>query len=267
MTRTRRIDLLAWSEVAERLKESDLAIVPVGALEPHGHHAPLGTDTFIAAEIADRLAEATNGLIFPPLPLGAMNVVYDFRSLPGTVSIDPRVLIELYTNIGVELGRSGVNRLVLVNGHAGNTPILGIVAYQIRERAGVQVGILEWWATSEAEIRDIKGFTFASHADEIETSVVMATAEGSCVDLARAAVNSTTLEALTTDEADLYRAKIPFTRVLDERWIGRSGNMGDPTKATAEKGERIIRQAVKVGVQLARVLAQQRQPPGGPTGG
>jgi len=262
MRQSRRMDLLSWSEVASRLTTTDLAIVPVGAIEPHGHHAPLGTDTFIAAEIAERLAGATNALVFPPIPLGAMNVVYDFRDLPGTISIEPRLLIDVYVNIGVELGRSGFRRIVFVNGHAGNAPILGIVAYQIREKAGVQVGILEWWATSEAEIREIKGFTFASHADEIETSVVMATPEGVFVRLADATINSTTLEQLSKDESELYRGKILFTRVLDERWIGSSGNMGDPTRATAEKGERIIGQAVKVGVQLAEVLTQQLRPRG-----
>lgn len=173
--------------------------------------------------------------------------------------------IRLYTDIGVELGRSGFKRLIFVNGHAGNAPILGIAAYQIREQAGIQVGILEWWATSEAEIHDIKGFTFASHADEIETSVVMATAEAPWVDLSKATINSTTLEQLSRDESELYQRKIPFTRVLDDHWIGSSGNMGDPTKATAEKGNRIIGQAVKSGVQLAEVLGQQLRRPGGTT--
>jgi creatinine amidohydrolase len=152
-----------------------------------------------------------------------------------------------------------VRRLVFVNGHGPNAAVLGIAAYGIREAAGVEVGLLEWWTTSDEEIKAIKGFSFATHGDEIETSLVMATAEGRTVNLAEAVVNSTTLEGLTPGESALYRAKVPYTRTWDERWIGTSGNMGDPTKATAEKGDRIMQRAVEVGLQLLEVLAEQQR--------
>lgn len=260
MPRTsRRLDLLPWNKAAEVIQRTGIAIVPVGAIEPHGRHAPLGTDTFIAHEIAERLAERVDAVVFPPMPLGAINIVYDFRSLPGTISLDPRLLIELYTNIGTELARSGVRRIVFVNGHGPNAAVLGIVAYQIRDRAEVEIGILEWWTTADDEVKAIKGQSFGTHGDEIETSLVLATAEGDTVDLADAVVNSTTLEGLSPGESALYRAKVPFTRTWDERWIGTSGNMGDPTKATRDKGDRIVRRTVDVGVQLLDVLAEQQR--------
>jgi creatinine amidohydrolase/Fe(II)-dependent formamide hydrolase-like protein len=141
--------------------------------------------------------------------------------------------------------------------------MLNIAAYQIRARAGVPVGVLEWWTTSDDEIRAIKGFTYACHGDEVETSVVMATSHGRLVDLSTAAVNSPTLEALSPDELALYRAKIPFTRTLDHRWVGASGNMGDPTRASAEKGERIVGKTVEVGLRLLDVLKTQQPRPSG----
>ena len=261
MARTsRRLDYLPWNRAAEEIARSGICFIPAGAVEPHGHHAPLGTDSFIALEIAERLAEASGGLVFPPLPLGIMNVTYDFRSLPGTISLEPKVLLDVYTNVGTELARSGFTRLVFVNGHGPNTSVLAIASYQIRERYPVEVGIIEWWATSGRVIEEIKGFSFGTHGDEIETSLVMASEEGGRhVDLAEAVVNSTTLEALSPAESALYRAKIPFTRTWDERWIGTSGNMGDPTRATAEKGDRIIAGAVQVGLQLLEVLAEQQR--------
>lgn len=260
MTRqSRRLDYLPSNKLGEELTRTDVVMIPVGAIEPHGHHAPLGADHFIAGEIAERLAEASGGLVFPPMPLGVLNVVYDFRSLPGSISIDAKVLIDVYTNIGTELARAGFRRLVFVNGHACNTPVLGIVAYRIRETAPVEVGILEWWACAEEEVKAIKGFTFASHGDEIETALVMASAEGHLVDLADAVVNSRTLEALSEGETALYRARIPFTRTLDERWIGESGNMGDPTRATAANGDRLMRRTVETGLKLLDVLAEQQR--------
>jgi creatinine amidohydrolase/Fe(II)-dependent formamide hydrolase-like protein len=87
----------------------------------------------------------------------------------------------------------------------------------------------------------------------------MASAEGHLVDLSAAVVNSRTLEALSEGEAALYRAKILFTRTLDERWIGESGNMGDPTRATAANGDRLMRRTVETGLKLLDVLAEQQR--------
>jgi creatinine amidohydrolase/Fe(II)-dependent formamide hydrolase-like protein len=257
--RSRRLDYLPWNTAAEAAKRNGIVLVPVGAVEPHGRHAPLGADTFIATEIAERLAAATDALVFPPIPLGVMNLLYDFRDLPGTISMQSRLLIDVYTNIGTELARSGFTRLIFVNGHGPNGAVLGIAAYEIRERADIEVGVLEWWTTSDQEVKAIKGFSYGTHADEIETSLVMATDEGHLVDLDAAVVNSPMLEALTPAESAMYRAKIPFTRTLDARWVGTSGNMGDPTKASREKGDRIMHRAVEVGIDLLEALAEQRR--------
>jgi creatinine amidohydrolase len=255
---SRCLDLMTCDEAAEEIARARIAIVPIGALEPHGRHAPLGADTFIANEIAEKLAAAIDAVVFPPMPLGAMNVVYDFRSMPGTISLDPKLLIALYTNIGTELARSGVERIIFVNAHGPNAAMLNIAAYEIRDQTGVEVGILEWWTTAEEHIKEIKGFGFGCHGDEIETSLMLATQQADLVDLGSAVVNSPTLEALSPLESELYRSKVPFTRTWDERWVGTHGNMGDPTRATRDKGERIIARAVQVGIQLAEVLSEQR---------
>ena len=256
-TSTRRIDLMAVHQIEEALTTTDIAVVPVGAIEPHGRHAPMGSDTFIALEIAERLADACGGLVFPPVPFGNINLGYDFRYMPGTISLDSKLLIDLHRNIGTELARSGFRRVVFVNGHAPNTSILNIAAFEIRDQASIEVGILEWWTSAPAVIEDIKGFNFASHGDEIETSLIMATGGRDYVDLSRADINSRTLADITPEELSLYKAKVPFTRTLDKRWIGRSGNMGDPTRATSAHGDRIIQRTIEVGLELLTVLAQQ----------
>jgi creatinine amidohydrolase/Fe(II)-dependent formamide hydrolase-like protein len=123
----------------------------------------------------------------------------------------------------------------------------------------MEVGVLEWWTCAPAVIEDIKGFNFASHADEIETSLIMASGGRDYVDLDVAEINSRTLDDVTAQELSLYKAKVPFTRTLDARWIGRWGNMGDPTRAKAAHGERIIQRTVEVGLELLAVLAQQHE--------
>jgi creatinine amidohydrolase len=255
---SRRLDHLAWPEVEAAIRRGAPVLVPVGAVEPHGRHCPVGADNFIALEIAERLAARADALVFPPIPFGTLEVIYDFRSLPGSISIDSRLLLDIYTNVGAELGRQGFRRLVFVNGHGPNSPVLQLAQYRIRDQAAVEVGILEWWAAGARAIHALKGFDFGNHADEIETSILMATAGGGpLVDLDKAVVNSRTLEGLAPAESQCYRQKVPFTRTWDERWVGTSGNMGDPTRASAEKGEQIIAAAVDLGLVLLQALAEQ----------
>ena len=141
---TRRLDFLPWQAAERSGGRTDTVLIPIGAVEPHGRHAPLGTDTFIATEIAERVAAASGAFVFPPIPLGTLNVLYDFRHAPGAISLDSEVLLHVYTNIGTELVRQGFRNLLFVNGHSGNAPILQVAAFEIRDRAQAQVGILEW---------------------------------------------------------------------------------------------------------------------------
>jgi creatinine amidohydrolase len=258
-TISHRLDFLPWQSVHEQIQANGIALVPIGAVEPHGFHSPTGTDTFNALGIAERLASASGALVFPPVPLGTMHVGYDFRHVPGSISLEPSLLIDVYTNIGTELARLGCRRLVFVNGHSGNTPVLQIAAFRVSERARIQVGILEWWTAAAGEIESIKGHTWGTHADEIETSILLATDNGDLVHLAEAEANSSTLEEVTDGERSLYQRKITFTRRLDQRWVGRSANMGDPSKAQQEHGERIIGACVTVGLQLLEALEEQHR--------
>lgn len=250
------IDHLSWDEVQAHLGTNDAVIVPIGSVEPHGRHAPLGTDTFIAAEIADRLAAETGSLVFPALHLGALNIVYDFRGHPGGVAIDPGVLIDLYTEVGIGLARAGFRRIVFANAHGPNSPLLAVAAYRIRDAAEVEVGVLEWWAVASDEVKAFKGVTHGTHADQVETSLLLATANGSDVRLERA-VPQQDRPTLSPAQERLYHLKVTFTRTWDDRWVGDSANMGDPTKARVEPGDRILAQVTEVGVTLLEALAEE----------
>jgi creatinine amidohydrolase len=252
-----RIDMLPWQDLAPDAMTTDAVIIPIGCTEPHGRHMPLGTDTFIANGIAERVAEASGALVFPAIPLGTLDVLYDFRSAPGAISLDSRVLLDVYTNIGTELIRQGFKRILFVNGHSGNAPLLQIAAFEIKDRAGGQAGVLDWWSAAREIIDGIKGHSWGTHADEIETSILMAAAGEHLVDMSEAVANSKELADLDDDERSLYQQKILFTRMLDKRWVGESGNMGDPSLATVEHGRRIVDRTVEVGLQILSVLGHQ----------
>jgi creatinine amidohydrolase len=255
----RCINNLPWTELTVDALRSDVVLVPVGAFEPHGYHAPVGLDNFVAEGIAQRIAEAADGYVFPLIPFGSVNSIYDFRDAPGSISLESRVLLDLYTNIGTELVRHGFGRVLFVNAHSGNAPLLQVAAFDIKDRSGGQVGILDWWSAAREVVDGIKGHSWGTHADEIETSILMATGGEDLVDLSLAVANSSELDNIDPQERDLYQRKILFTRKLDERWIGESRNMGDPSLAKVEHGQKVVDRCVEVGLQILEVLQQQSQ--------
>jgi creatinine amidohydrolase len=258
MTRSiRRLDALSWKAVDAYLAEVGdraVALVPVGAVEAHGEHAPLGTDNFIAQEIALRTAERVNGLVFPPLPLGVLDVGYVFDELAGSTGVRPETLTAVATDVGCALARGGFRRVVFVNGHGPNAAPLTLAAFAVHRQTQAESAVVDWWTTAGEIITAIKGFNYGNHADRIETSILLTSEGAELVDLSRAVANSETLDGVEPQEKDIYLKKIPYTHRFDERWVGTSGNMGNPSLATVEDGERIVAQAVTTAVSVLDVL-------------
>src|SRR5437588_8701895 len=101
----------------EAARNATVAMLPVGSFEQHGDHLPLTTDTLIACIIANRLATTYNLLLLPPVTMSCSHEHADFA---GTVSISSRTLIAIIDDVQSSLARSGIEHLVLVNGHGGN---------------------------------------------------------------------------------------------------------------------------------------------------
>jgi creatinine amidohydrolase/Fe(II)-dependent formamide hydrolase-like protein len=148
---------------------------------------------------------------------------------------------------------------VLANGHGPNAAPLTLAAFEIRRTCGAEVGVLDWWTAAGGVVTEIKGFAYATHGDEIETSLVLATPHADEVRLDDAVANPLRLEDVDEKERDLYLRKVVFTRRMDERYVGSSGNMGDPSAATSEKGDRILNATVDLGLALLEVLEAQDQ--------
>lgn len=224
---------LTWPEARRRLQEVDVALLPVGAIEQHGHHLPLDTDSFDAEHLCRRVAEACSEprpLVLPLVPYG---VSYFHEDFPGTLSLSNETLARLVYEIGMEVARSGISKLVIVNGHGGNAPALNFAAQMINRDAHVFVCV-DTGETSDADVYALAETPNDVHAGEIETSTSLAVRP----DLVR------------MDEAEAFVPKfsseyLDFTSPRAVRWYARtmkispSGVYGDPTKASAEKGERI----------------------------
>lgn len=122
-----------------------VAVLPLGAMETHGPHLPLATDTLIAEGILDRAREldqsAAPVLRLPPLWIGASA---EHADRAGTVSIQPEALIAQIERIGEGLARAGVARLLMFNGHGGNVAAAAIAALKLRRRFALLAASVHW---------------------------------------------------------------------------------------------------------------------------
>lgn len=94
-----------------------VCLLPLGVIEKHGEHMPLGTDLFIAREIACRAAAIEPAIVFPPY---FFTQIFEARHVPGTIGIDSRVMIDLLQATCDEIARNGLKKIILVNAHGGN---------------------------------------------------------------------------------------------------------------------------------------------------
>jgi creatinine amidohydrolase len=253
MGKAKWMNEMSWKEFADLLRETDIAIIPVGVLEAHGLHAPLGSDTYIAEEIAKRLAQKINAILLPPIHYGCLKVMYDATMWPGGISVSAETLVNLYTEIGNELARQGVKRIIFVNAHWCHQPILDMVVPRIRADSGAATGILAWWVAASPELKEMEAES--DHAGKIETSILLATDARAHINMEKAVANPPpSPPKLSPAEFNVRKLGLHLIREFDKRYLGDSANYGDPKKADVKIGEKLISAAVTRGAELAEAL-------------
>lgn len=157
------------------------AVLPVGTIEAHGTHLPLGTDNIIPDHIAERIEKefGDDVLVMPGVMYGH---TYYLEKWHGSINIPTPVLREYLVSIGREIKRNGIDKILFLNGHGGNDSVLYDVAETLSYE-GVTSRIISWWLEYEDEIRHIAPGT--GHAGEDETSLVLEASPES-VDMAHA---------------------------------------------------------------------------------
>ena len=221
---------MTWPQAKQHFKEVDVAILPVGAIEQHGPHLPLDTDAFDADYLAKAVADGCSDprpIVLPLIPYG---VSYHHDDFSGTISIDNDTLRRLVFDVGMSVAKNGVSKLVIINGHGGNAPALNFAAQMINKHARIFVCV-DTGETSDVDIDSMIDTPNDVHAGEIETSTTLAIRP----DL----VSMENAEKFVPRFSNRY---LNFTSQRAIPWyaftkrISKSGVMGDPTKATAEKG-------------------------------
>lgn len=161
-------------EVSEKINRFKIAILPIGAVEAHGPHLPLGTDNLLAERLSMKLAERVNGFVLPTLPYGQ---VWSLRNFPGSINVSNTSLINLLVDIGGSLYKQGFTTFAMVNGHLGNGTALKEAArilYESYPELRVFYFFYPGMSKAAEEVRETKsahGTYF--HACEIETSYML----------------------------------------------------------------------------------------------
>ncbi len=230
----------SWTDVAEFLRTGPrVAVLPFGALEQHGPHLPLSTDTIQADAVARRLADRLDAALLPAIPLGN---TWSNDALPGTVSIGADTVTAVCADVAASVERAGFALLVVVNGDFGNRLPLHRAAEDAAARDGIPVVVLDYPGLTE--IGDaVKETPWAApglcHADEIETSMILATAPA----LVHRDRMAAAYPELPADFGLRQMALAP---------LSPTGVFGDPRPATAEKGERILAHVVDESERVVR---------------
>ncbi|MCD6518294.1 MAG: creatininase family protein [Anaerolineae bacterium] len=245
-------EMLTAPEFARAVQETGTCVLALGVLERHGDHLPLGTDFLNAHKIACLAAEKEPAVVFPPFYFGQ---IYEAQCFPGTLTIRPTLLVELLLSVFDAIGRNGFRKIILYNGHGGNTHLVHFLAQTtLWEEKPYYIYVPTRLVDPEQEKKLYSILeTKPGHAGELETSLIMANFPG-----------------LVKREAIPQKPALPLGRAshLPPMFAGISWYSnypdhyaGDARAASEEKGRVILQLAVDaLAKYIAAVKADQVLP-------
>lgn len=231
-----------YPEIAETAaRDGSVLVIPVGSVEQHGHHMPVGTDTILVDAVAHHSAARVEGevplLVTPPLWSGYSP---HHMSFGGTITLEYDDMLDVVEEIADSALEAGFGSLLLLNGHGGNSSLVSSATSTIgTDHPDTEVLGLTYFQLASAFIDDIRDTELGGmgHAGEFETSLML--------HLRPELVETELTEGTNMDEPyprgiDDLVAGGPLSVYRDFSKYSESGAIGDPTAASAEKGERIL---------------------------
>ncbi len=227
-----------------------IAVLPTAAIEQHGPHLPVGTDTIIGRGMLNETQRLlTDDLDVRILPLQAIGKSNEHIWEFGTLTLSAETALRAWTEIGDSVARSGIRKLVIINSHGGNLDLNSIVGRELRVQHGMYVVKCQWGNFGHPpELYSPYEQTYGIHGGDVETSLVLHFRP----------------DLVDMTQADNFRSSAetsPFSPIgpISYGWIAKdvnpSGTVGEAAKATAEKGKRTAVHQANGFVQLLKRLA------------
>ncbi len=243
------------TEFAEIDAMRTIAILPTAAIEQHGPHLPVGTDTMIAQGMLDRLrADCPDDLDIRILPIQAVGKSNEHLFAPGTLTLTAETALKAWVEIGLSVARAGVKKIVIANSHGGNLDLVSILSRELRVQAGMLAVKCQWGGFGYPEgMYSMQENAYGIHGGDVETSLILAFRP----------------ETVDMDQARDFRSSAETSAIspigpVSYGWIATDlsadGVVGDASLATAEKGAATAAHQVAGFIELLRKVREMALP-------
>ena len=250
--RTYRYAELTWPEADEAAKQNKVVVLPIGSMEQHGPHLPLDYDYYIADRCCLEAGKRSPAdiLVLPPIPFGYNIQGVDF---PGTIHVEYNHLLEYCLDVCKSLAYHGFKKILIINGHGSNWPILDLVARRVVIETSSYCSVANWFAFGKEAFQKVRESVYpggCAHACEAETSVYLY--------LNPELVQMDKAQDYLRENLDKFYQVDLFggaAKVWYGYWLSSdtpNGCIGQPTLATADKGRVLFEGAVSGMVEFIR---------------
>ncbi len=232
---------LSWSEVERRIHSAAIAVLPIGAAcKEHGHHLPMQTDLLQAEWLAGKLAQRANVLVWPSVSYGYYPAFTDY---PGSISLSRETFQHMVHEILSDICRAGERTVLILNTGISTIEPLQAVADAMPKEMRIKLANVYHGPCYRSEAEAIEEQLYGGHADELETSIMLAIDQ----------------QYVRRDKAVAWTptgmaASGPFSRDQNNPRYSPTGVWGDPTLASEEKGRRLLAAIVDDLVNAVKAL-------------
>lgn len=238
---SRNLADLNKNQVGTLITAHSIMLQPIGAIEQHGPHLPLVVDSLIAQQVAERLTEEYGEQydlwLLPTIWVGKSN---EHAWSPGTLWYSARTLLSIAEDIGRSVASTAARRLVFLNGHGGNSALLGVACREIRLATGLMTFLTHpFLPPDQGGASPATEMGMGIHGGRAETSMMLYL-RPELVDMSQAKTMVPTW--IADNQYVRFGGAVTFGWLSND--FGGEGSIGDPTGASAAEGEELIEKSV-----------------------
>lgn len=238
--------LMTWQEIREAQKRQPVVLIPAGTIETQGPYTYIGLECVVPERLAEEVAQRTNAIVAPTIPFGDSAL---FKDYPGTITLRPELVREIYEDVVRSILRAGFDHLLFLAMHVPNQPMMEHVAHKVRDEYGVMIAWINPGRLAPAVMKEVSPNYAAARGHGADPGLSLAMyLEPNMVDIADAVQNvaASEYQGLPLDAMTPVFNGFPLNMAIRMQDISpQSGGYGDPTYGSADQGKEIFNRMVE----------------------